>query len=99
MGMTPAGDDVGRGRAAIIVRQRGTGWWRRPVAGCTQGRRAVDSALAVNRDLRAPGRHPRMNSTTDSPQAGDAPLIQIRGLTFRRGARAIFDSVDLDIPR
>lgn len=28
-----------------------------------------------------------------------APLVQIRGLTFKRGARAIFDNVDLDIER
>ena len=38
-----------------------------------------------------------MNNTNDPP-AGE-PLIQIRSLTFRRGTRAIFDSVDLDIPR
>lgn len=42
-----------------------------------------------------------MNTKTDSAQHGAAgePLIQIRGLSFRRGARIIFDRVDLDIPR
>ena len=42
-----------------------------------------------------------MNTTTDSAKNGaaDEPLIQIRGLSFRRGARIIFDRVDLDIPR
>lgn len=28
-----------------------------------------------------------------------APLVEIRGLTFKRGARVIFDNVDLDIER
>ncbi|HEY0675300.1 MAG TPA: ATP-binding cassette domain-containing protein [Immundisolibacter sp.] len=42
-----------------------------------------------------------MNTTKNSAQHGAAgePLIQIRGLSFRRGARIIFDRVDLDIPR
>jgi phospholipid/cholesterol/gamma-HCH transport system ATP-binding protein len=39
-----------------------------------------------------------INSNSAQAGAGDAPLITIRGLTFRRGARVIFDSVDLDIP-
>ena len=38
-----------------------------------------------------------MNNNQDSVAA--EPLIQIRGLSFRRGARIIFDRVDLDIPR
>ena len=38
-----------------------------------------------------------MNNTQDT--AAGEPLIQIRGLSFRRGARVIFDRVDLDIPR
>ncbi len=33
------------------------------------------------------------------PTEQRAPVVQIRGLTFRRGARAIFDNVDLDIER
>jgi len=37
-----------------------------------------------------------LNSTNDpTPE----PLVRIRGLHFRRGKRAIFDGVDLDIPR
>ncbi|HCZ48461.1 MAG TPA: phospholipid ABC transporter ATP-binding protein MlaF [Gammaproteobacteria bacterium] len=41
-----------------------------------------------------------MNNIHHSVDAGDdAPLIQIRGLTFRRGGRTIFDRVDMDIPR
>ena len=41
-----------------------------------------------------------MNTNSNNAQAGagGAPLITIRGLSFRRGARVIFDSVDLDIP-
>ena len=27
------------------------------------------------------------------------PYVKIRGLTFKRGRRAIFDNVDMDIPR
>lgn len=38
-----------------------------------------------------------MNNNQDS--SADETLIQIRGLSFRRGARIIFDGVDLDIPR
>lgn len=38
-----------------------------------------------------------MNNTQNS--AAGEPLIQIRGLSFRRGSRVIFDRVDLDIPR
>jgi len=38
-----------------------------------------------------------MNNNQDS--AAGEPLIQIRGLSFRRGALIIFDRVDLDIPR
>jgi phospholipid/cholesterol/gamma-HCH transport system ATP-binding protein len=38
-----------------------------------------------------------MNNIQDS--AAGEPLIQIRDLSFRRGARVIFDRVDLDIPR
>lgn len=30
---------------------------------------------------------------------GEASLVQARGLTFRRGGRAIFDNIDLAIPR
>ncbi len=41
-----------------------------------------------------------MNNTQNSAgTGGDAPLIEIRGLTFRRGGRVIFDCVDMDIPR
>ena len=32
-------------------------------------------------------------------QADDEVLVEIRGLTFRRGARVIFDGVDMDIRR
>jgi phospholipid/cholesterol/gamma-HCH transport system ATP-binding protein len=38
-----------------------------------------------------------MDQTPASQQRD--PVVQIRGLTFRRGARAIFDNVDLDIER
>ena len=38
-----------------------------------------------------------MNNNQSS--VADETLIQIRGLSFRRGARIIFDRVDLDIPR
>ncbi len=31
--------------------------------------------------------------------ATDDPLVRIRGVTFRRGGRLIFDNVDLDLPR
>ncbi len=34
----------------------------------------------------------------ESPSTGD-PLVRIRGLRFFRGERAIFDGVDIDIPR
>lgn len=37
-----------------------------------------------------------MTSTADS---SPDPLVRIRGLHFRRGRRAIFDGIDLDIPR
>lgn len=41
-----------------------------------------------------------MNNTHNSAGGGgDAPLIEIRGLAFRRGGRVIFDCVDMDIPR
>ncbi len=33
------------------------------------------------------------------PMDAEQPLITIRNLTFRRGGRAIFDGIDLDIPR
>jgi phospholipid/cholesterol/gamma-HCH transport system ATP-binding protein len=42
---------------------------------------------------------------TDTPQsgarqvAGETPLVEIRGLSFYRGSRAIFDDIDIDIPR
>ncbi len=40
---------------------------------------------------------------SDSFPSGDTgeetPLVQIRGLTFRRGSRAIFDNIDIDIQR
>jgi phospholipid/cholesterol/gamma-HCH transport system ATP-binding protein len=32
-------------------------------------------------------------------QGGETPLVEIRGLSFARGARVIFDGVDIDIPR
>lgn len=31
--------------------------------------------------------------------ATDEPLVKVRGLSFRRGSRQIFDNVDIDIPR
>ena len=40
------------------------------------------------------------SSTTISPGSSDeTPLVQIRGLTFYRGPRIIFDNVDIDIYR
>jgi phospholipid/cholesterol/gamma-HCH transport system ATP-binding protein len=35
----------------------------------------------------------------NSPSSGSDPIVRIRNLHFRRGSRAIFDGVDLDIPR
>jgi phospholipid/cholesterol/gamma-HCH transport system ATP-binding protein len=32
-------------------------------------------------------------------QGGETPLVEIRGLSFVRGKRVIFDGVDIDIPR
>jgi len=32
-------------------------------------------------------------------QGGETPLVEIRGLSFARGSRVIFDGVDIDIPR
>ena len=32
-------------------------------------------------------------------QGGEPPLVEIRGLSFARGSRVIFDGVDIDIPR
>lgn len=41
-----------------------------------------------------------MNNThNNAGNGGGAPLIEIRGLAFRRGGRVIFDCVDMDIPR
>src|SRR5699024_8232535 len=31
--------------------------------------------------------------------SSDAPLVRVRGLTTRLGGRAVFDGLDLDIPR
>ncbi|GAB4354829.1 MAG: ABC transporter ATP-binding protein [Immundisolibacter sp.] len=39
------------------------------------------------------------NAHNNVGAGGDAPLIEIRDLTFRRGGRVIFDGVDMDIPR
>lgn len=38
-----------------------------------------------------------MNVTTAA--SSDAPLVRVRGLTTRLGGRAVFDGLDLDIPR
>jgi phospholipid/cholesterol/gamma-HCH transport system ATP-binding protein len=35
----------------------------------------------------------------NSPSSGPDSIVRIRNLHFRRGSRAIFDGVDLDIPR
>ncbi|HVT36459.1 MAG TPA: ABC transporter ATP-binding protein [Nevskiaceae bacterium] len=35
-------------------------------------------------------------TTTESP---DGPLVRVRGLRFTHGARVIYDSVDVDVPR
>ncbi|KPJ93827.1 MAG: hypothetical protein AMJ53_06500 [Gammaproteobacteria bacterium SG8_11] len=46
-----------------------------------------------------------MTSTQSSSSSGNSisdankPLVEIRGLTFRRGSRVIFDNVDIDIHR
>ncbi len=32
-------------------------------------------------------------------QGGETPLVEVRGLSFARGTRVIFDAVDIDIPR
>jgi phospholipid/cholesterol/gamma-HCH transport system ATP-binding protein len=43
-----------------------------------------------------------MSDLTGSNQARGAerpPLVQIRGLSFSRGSRRIFDNIDIDIPR
>jgi len=43
-----------------------------------------------------------MSDLTGSNQARGAdrpPLVQIRGLSFSRGSRQIFDNIDIDIPR
>ncbi len=42
------------------------------------------------------GARARMDNKNTVP---DNPLVRIRGLTFLRGTRAIFDNVNLDIPR
>lgn len=34
-----------------------------------------------------------------SAASGDGPLVEVRGLTFARGSRRIFDDVDIDIAR
>ena len=37
--------------------------------------------------------------TTDNTQSQASPLVRVRGLTARLGGRAVFDGLDLDIPR
>lgn len=39
-----------------------------------------------------------MNNNNNAA-AADSPLVRIRGLSFDRGSRRIFDNIDLDIPR
>ncbi len=48
--------------------------------------------------MRVGARTERIIIMFESPSTGD-PLIRIRGLRFFRGERAIFDGVDIDIPR
>lgn len=52
-------------------------------------------------EARATSTAHRHNASVASTQTGSAeePAIRIRGLVFERGNRAIFDNVDIDIPR
>lgn len=49
-------------------------------------------------DLRVRGLGTLMPTSGSNDKNGD-PLVKIRGLRFLRGKRAIFDGVDIDIPR
>ncbi|MCP5153895.1 MAG: ATP-binding cassette domain-containing protein [Ectothiorhodospiraceae bacterium] len=40
-----------------------------------------------------------MSSPSSPHVPTGAPIVEVRGLSFRRGGKAIFDEVDLDIPR
>lgn len=40
-----------------------------------------------------------MTNSHPSAQTSGDPLVKIRGLTFKRDSRVIFDNVDIDIPR
>ena len=40
-----------------------------------------------------------LNGSSQARGADRPPLVQIRGLSFSRGSRQIFDNIDIDIPR
>jgi phospholipid/cholesterol/gamma-HCH transport system ATP-binding protein len=39
------------------------------------------------------------NANRSRAAAGEGPIVEVRGLSFARGSRAIFNRVDIDIPR